>query len=58
VVNHLKPDTMEVFVKIDEKIMQALLRSGRLQWHQRADDLAIQKALKQLIDDLVHGGSM
>jgi len=55
VVNYLKPEMMEVKVKIDDRIMQALLRSGRLQWHQQADDLAIRKALTQLIDDLANG---
>lgn len=54
-VNHLKPDLMEIEVKVDERMMAALIGSGRLQFHQRADDLAVKKAIARLIDDLVEG---
>jgi hypothetical protein len=45
----------EIDIRINDKIIEALLRSGRLQWHQKADELAMRKALSKLLADLAEG---
>jgi hypothetical protein len=45
------------FLKIDinQRILKALVASGRLRWSQQADRLAIGKAIDKLMQDIVAG---
>ena len=53
--NYLKPDVMQCDIKINDDIMKKLIATGRLQWHQQADGLAISQALTKLLADMAEG---